>query len=298
MPSHPVQFAGITFPNPVGLSAGMDNNGDYFEALQAFGFGFIELGGVTPRPQAGNRKPRLFRLKKHKSLINCMGFPNKGVDYLARRLQQHSYQGVVGVNIGKNKSTPLSEAHKDYVYCYEKLYPWADYITINISSPNTPGLRELQNKDNLSALLQHMQAAQQRLAKIHNKRVPFFVKLAPDLTDKDCQEIAGVLLEQQVEGIVAHNTSMGRDQVINSRYAKQAGGLSGAAIKDLCHKTQQRLHKYTKGKIPIIGVGGIQSATDAKAKLAAGASLVQLYTGLVYQGPGLVKSCIKAMMHT
>ena len=275
---------GIDFPNRVGLAAGMDKNGDYIAALSSLGFGFIEIGTVTLKPQPGNATPRLFRLSEQEAIINRMGFNNKGCDYVEKKLQQTKFSGILGINIGKNVNTPLSAANNDYVELFRRLAPYASYITLNISSPNTSELRDLQHGDLLVSLLKTMKSEQGKLARY----VPLVIKIAPDLTDEQLSMIAGIVLEQGIDGVIATNTTLSRSGVENSEFANEAGGLSGKPLLIPANDILQKLHGLLQGKIPIIASGGVMSGADAKAKLEAGASLVQVYSGLVYRGPGLV----------
>ncbi|MES5814524.1 quinone-dependent dihydroorotate dehydrogenase [Pseudoxanthomonas sp. Soil82] len=292
----PTKLLGLTFPNPVGLAAGLDKNGEHIDALLALGFGFIEVGTVTPRAQPGNPKPRMFRLPGDEALINRLGFNNGGVDALVRNVQKAQRKGgLLGINIGKNKDTPNEDAASDYLYCLSRVYPLADYITVNISSPNTAGLRELQEEQALRRLVSTLREAQERLAAQHGKRVPVLVKVAPDLTDADIDAAARVLSDLQVDGVVATNTTVSRTAVQGHRHAKEAGGLSGAPLMGQSTLVLRRLRTRLPESIPLVGVGGILSGADAVAKMAAGASLVQCYTGLVYRGPELVGECVDAM---
>ena len=292
----PTRLLGMVFPNPVGLAAGLDKNGEHIDALLALGFGFIEVGTVTPRAQAGNPKPRMFRLPGDEALINRLGFNNAGVDALVRNVSRAARKsGVLGINIGKNKDTPNEDAAGDYLHCMERVYALADYITVNISSPNTAGLRELQEEQALRRLVSTLREAQERLAAQHGKRVPVLVKVAPDLTDADIDAAARVLSDLQVDGVVATNTTIARTAVQGHRHAKEAGGLSGAPLMGQSTLVLRRLRTRLPESIPLVGVGGILSGADAVAKMAAGASLVQCYTGLVYRGPELVGECVDAM---
>ena len=292
----PTRLLGMVFPNPVGLAAGLDKNGEHIDALLALGFGFVEVGTVTPRAQPGNPKPRMFRLPGDEALINRLGFNNAGVDALVRNVSRAARKsGVLGINIGKNKDTPNEDAASDYLYCLSRVYPLADYITVNISSPNTAGLRELQEEQALRRLVSTLREAQERLAAQHGKRVPVLVKVAPDLTDADIDAAARVLSDLQVDGVVATNTTIARTAVQGHRHAKEAGGLSGAPLMGQSTLVLRRLRTRLPESIPLVGVGGILSGADAVAKMAAGASLVQCYTGLVYRGPELVGECVDAM---
>jgi dihydroorotate dehydrogenase len=279
---------GLTFPNAIGLAAGLDKNADHIESLAALGFGFIEVGTITPRPQPGNDKPRMFRLTDEQALINRMGFNNKGVEHLVRQISNRRYDGILGVNIGKNLSTPLASAHEDYLHCMQRVYEHADYITVNISSPNTPGLRDLQLGESLELLLSTLKNAQRELCQQHGRYVPLAVKIAPDMADADITLFADTVKRHGIDGVIAGNTTSSRQAVQNSPHADEAGGLSG---QPLTHRAQevirvlaQRLH----GEVPIIGCGGIMTATDAAAHRDAGADLLQIYTGLIYSGPQLI----------
>ena len=290
-----VNCMGLEFPNSVGLAAGLDKNGDYFNALGELGFGFIEIGTVTPLPQFGNPLPRLFRLEKEAAIINRMGFNNKGVDYLVERVKRRRYRGILGINIGKNKNTPEHLALSDYEQCMEKVYPYADYVTINISSPNTPGLRNFQFGELLKKLLVGIKTKQIQLEKQYQRFVPVVVKIAPDMTDEELKELAITLLEIKIDGVIATNTTISREGVESSEYADQVGGLSGSPLKNKSTHTIRRLSGALGGVIPIIGVGGIGSGTDAREKVEAGAALVQLYTGFIYSGPKLITEAADAI---
>ncbi len=294
MPYFPLTVMGLNFPNPVGLAAGLDKNGDYFNALGALGFGFIEVGTVTPRPQPGNDPPRMFRLVEHNAIINRMGFNNKGVDYLAEKVSKRRYKGILGINIGKNKTTPESDALADYLYCMDAIYELADYIAINVSSPNTPGLRDLQFGDNLKRLLAGLKDRQKALHEASGKYVPLVVKIAPDITDEEVYQIGDCLLETEMDGVIATNTTVSRDGVQHSALAKEAGGLSGQPLQSRSTQVVRVLARRLNRELPIIGVGGIMGGADVKAKITAGASLVQLYSGFIYRGPALVRESIKA----
>jgi len=284
----PIEVMGLTFPNYVGLGAGLDKNGDYIDALSVLGFGFIEVGTVTPRPQLGNPKPRLFRLVSEEAIINRMGFNNKGVDYLVTRLKKMHYKGILGINIGKNKDTTTDDATKDYLYCFKKVAPYASYITINISSPNTEKLRELQHGELLQHLLSALKQAQQNFFISHQKYVPLVVKVSPDLTLDEMKAMAQIFMNEKIDGIIATNTTVDRSQVSS----QTSGGLSGKPLMQRSTNVLKTFHQYLEGKIPLIGCGGIQNGHDAKAKLAAGASLLQIYTGLIYQGPDLIQTIL------
>lgn len=294
IPNKPVEVMGIKFPNPVGLAAGLDKNGECIKAFEALGFGFIEVGTVTPRPQPGNEKPRIFRLPEANAIINRMGFNNKGVDYLVDQVIKANYTGVLGINIGKNKDTPDENAKDDYIHCMRKVYDFATYITVNISSPNTPGLRSLQYGDALNELLSALKAEQTALAEQYGKYVPVAVKIAPDLNAEEVNSIAECLIANNIDGVIATNTTLARDKVAHLPFGNEQGGLSGAPVKDKSTEVIQLLAKALDNKLPIIGVGGIASAADAQEKIAAGAKLVQVYTGFIYQGPELIKNIVKS----
>lgn len=288
----PVTVMGIEFPNPLGLAAGLDKNGECINAFAAMGFGFVEVGTVTPRPQPGNPKPRIFRLPEANAVINRMGFNNKGVDYLVSQVRAAKFKGVLGINIGKNKDTPEENAKDDYIHCMRKVYDFASYITINISSPNTPGLRSLQYGDALNELLSALKTEQAELEKQYNKYVPIAVKIAPDLTEDEVNSIAQSLIDNNIDGVIATNTTLSREGVEGLEHGGEQGGLSGAPVKDKSTTVISILAKALDNKLPIIGVGGIASSHDANEKLVAGASLVQVYTGFIYQGPPLVKEVV------
>ncbi len=280
---------GISFPSAVGLAAGLDKNGNYINALSSLGFGSVEIGTITPRPQDGNPKPRMFRLPECRGIINRMGFNNKGVDYLVEQVKKSQFKGVLGINIGKNANTPIENAVDDYLICLDKVYEYATYITINISSPNTKNLRQLQQGNEFKPLLSALKKQQAVLAEKHNKYVPLVVKIAPDLTQEEVGVIAEVLLELNMDGVIATNTTISREAVKGLKHADEAGGLSGAPVFTQSTNVVAQLHGHLNGKIPIIAAGGIMSAEDATAKFKAGASLVQIYSGFVYQGPELIK---------
>ena len=292
--SAPCTVIGLSFPNPIGLAAGLDKNAECIDGLAALGFGFIEVGTVTPRPQPGNPSPRLFRLPKAQALINRMGFNNQGVDQLIANIQKARFSGILGINIGKNFDTPLENATDDYLIGLQKIYAYADYVAVNISSPNTPGLRQLQQGDELENLLSSLKQAQQQLAKQHKKYVPLVVKIAPDLSDNALSELAEKLLAHQIDGVIATNTTLSRAGVENLPSADETGGLSGAPLTKRATQIVQHLNHTLQGKIPIIAAGGVMSAADAQEKLEAGASLVQIYTGLIYKGPYLVKEIVNS----
>jgi dihydroorotate dehydrogenase len=287
---NPVQLMGLTFTNPVGLAAGLDKNGDCIDAFAAMGFGFIEVGTVTPRPQEGNEKPRLFRVKPAEGIINRMGFNNQGIDYLIENVKRSRYQGVLGINIGKNKDTPIEHGKDDYLICMEKSYPHAGYITVNISSPNTPDLRSLQYGEALDDLLSALKQKQKELAERHGKYVPLVVKIAPDLTSEEIEQIADSLVRFEIDGVIATNTTLDRSLIFDLPHAYEAGGLSGRPVQGKSTEVIAELARRLDGRLPIIGVGGIDSLTAAREKMAAGASLVQIYSGFIYHGPGLIQT--------
>jgi dihydroorotate dehydrogenase, subfamily 2 len=284
----PRRVMGIDFPNPVGLAAGLDKNARVIDGMAALGFGFIEVGTVTPLPQPGNPKPRLFRLPEAQGIVNRFGFNNLGVDQLLRNVEAAKYKGVLGINIGKNFATPMENAEDDYLICLRKVYPHASYVTVNISSPNTKNLRALQEKEALSSLLHSLKQEQAKLADRHGKYVPVVLKIAPDLSLEQIHEIADLLMAHKMDGVIASNTTLSRDAVQGLKHADQAGGLSGAPVREKSTWVIHELALRLQGSLPIIGVGGILSGDDALEKMAAGADLVQLYSGLIYQGPGLV----------
>ena len=294
----PRTVMGISFPNPVGLAAGLDKNGECIEGMAALGFGFIEIGTVTPRPQPGNPKPRLFRLPEANAIINRLGFNNHGVDHLIENVQRTNYRGVLGINIGKNFDTPIENAADDYVTCLRKVYPHASYVTVNISSPNTQNLRALQGADELDALLARLKQEQTQLADSHGKYVPLALKIAPDLDDVQIQTIAERLIQHKIDAVIATNTTIGHEGVAGLEHAEETGGLSGAPVKAKSTAVIRTLHQKLDGALPIIGVGGIMSGADAREKIDAGASLVQIYTGLIYQGPDLIKDTLQALCTT
>lgn len=296
--SQPVTLMGLTLRNPVGLAAGLDKNGAHIDALGNLGFGFIEVGTVTPLPQDGNARPRLFRLPRAQSLINRMGFNNQGLAVFienVRRSQWRQQGGILGLNIGKNASTPMERATDDYLQGLEAVYPHADYVTVNISSPNTKNLRDLQGQDELTGIMQPLQQRRQELADATGRRVPLVVKIAPDLTQEQIDVIADVLMRHQVDGVIATNTTLSRDAVQGLPHADEAGGLSGPPVHELSLKVISRLRQQMGADMAIIGVGGIASGQQAREKIAAGANAVQLYTGLIYQGPALVEDCVRAL---
>ncbi len=291
----PVTVMGLEFPNPVGMAAGMDKNGDYIDALGSVGFGFIEVGTVTPRPQPGNPKPRVFRIEKANAMINRLGFNNKGVDHMVRQAKRRSFKGILGINIGKNFDTPNDKAIDDYLICMEKVYPHADYITINVSSPNTKNLRDLQDADQLDGLLGTLNNRRLELAGEHGKRVPLTVKVAPDLDSQQISDIAEVVVRSEFDGLIATNTTISREQVKGLRHANEQGGLSGAPVKDRANRVLAAFRAALPKEIALIGTGGITDGADAAEKIRLGADLVQFYTGFVYRGPDLVADSLKAI---
>ena len=293
--SKPVTCMGIQFPNPVGLAAGLDKNGAYIDALAGLGFGFIEIGTITPRPQAGNPHPRLFRLVEAKAIINRMGFNNDGVDKLVENVKASKFKGILGINIGKNADTPVENAVDDYLICLEKVYNYASYVTVNISSPNTKNLRSLQSGDALTELLETLRKRQLELAEEHQHYVPLVLKVAPDLSAEDIEFIAKQLLQFKIDGLIVTNTTLSREGVENLKYADEAGGLSGAPVFEKSTACLAAFSKALDGQIPLIGVGGILSGEQALAKQNAGANLVQIYSGLIYTGPTLIKDCVDAL---
>ncbi len=294
IPSQPTILLGLNFSNPIGLAAGFDKNGDYLDSLSKLGFGFIEVGTITPLPQAGNPLPRLFRFPSQKALINRMGFNNKGVDYLVERLKQHSYNGIIGVNIGKNATTPIEKAVDDYLTCLKKVYAYANYITINISSPNTPGLRQLQQDNHLNNLLHTIAEARTHLAKETGVYKPLLLKISPDETLDTHEAIVNAVITHHIDGIIATNTTIDKSALQAMPHGNESGGLSGAPLFEKSTQTLETLHRLIKTNplnknITLIGVGGIMAPKDMEAKLTAGAQLVQVYTGLIYEGPFFVK---------
>ncbi len=291
-----IEVMGIQFPNRIGLAAGLDKDGEHIQALANLGFGFVEIGTVTPRPQPGNPAPRLFRLPKARAIINRMGFNNKGIDHLTDQVanaRKAGFKGIIGINIGKNFDTAVEDAIEDYLIGLRQAYPYADYITINISSPNTPGLRTLQYGEELDKLLSAIKREQLKLAASQKKYIPIAVKVAPDLEPIEITGIAMALLANSIDCLIATNTTLSRDAVIGMKYGAEAGGLSGEPVREMSTDVIKKFHKVLKTEIPIIGVGGISSAKDAQDKLDAGAVLVQVYSGLIYEGPSLVRKLVK-----
>ena len=293
--SAPRKVMGLTFPNAVGLAAGLDKNGDYIDALSAVGFGFVEIGTITPRPQPGNPRPRLFRIPEAQAIINRMGFNNKGVEHLIEQVNKSSRDTIIGINIGKNIDTPVESAADDYKFCLQQVYLLADYIAINISSPNTPGLRTLQFGDELKHLLDVLKSEQAVLAERTKKYVPLAVKIAPDMEDDDIRLIADLLLEKELDAVIATNTTIARTAVAGLANAQEQGGLSGVPVNKQSTHVVRVLAKQLNGRMPIIAAGGIFSAQDAQDKISAGAELVQIYTGFIYQGNQLIKDCAETL---
>jgi dihydroorotate dehydrogenase len=291
----PVQCMGLSFPNPVGVAPGLDKNADYFEALGALGFGFVEVGTITPRPQAGNPKPRVFRLPEAQGMINRLGFNNKGVDHLVGQVRKRRYDGILGINIGKNADTPIERADEDYLHCLERVFPYADYITVNISSPNTKNLRELQSAGSLGRLLGQLASKRQQLQKQQKRQVPMAVKIAPDLDEAGLEAIARIVHENDIEAVIATNTTIDRRAVSGMKHADESGGLSGAPLKPMADAVLELMRQLLPASIALIGVGGICKGHDAVDKLEKGADLVQFYTGMVYRGPALLNDCLKAI---
>ncbi len=295
IPENPVEVMGITFPNAVGLAAGLDKNGDYFNALGAMGFGFVEIGTVTPKPQKGNPQPRLFRIPEAQAIINRMGFNNKGVDHLVEQVTRRRYQGVLGINIGKNATTPVENAADDYVIGLRKVYNHADYITVNVSSPNTQGLRDLQFGDSLNRLLETLKNEQLKLQQEQGRYVPVAVKIAPDMDSFAIQQVAATLLAQGMDGVIATNTTISREGVEQYPNGNETGGLSGLPVQDKSTQVIKALYAELGDKLPIIGVGGILDGESAAEKIQAGAKLVQIYSGFIYRGPALISEAATAI---
>ena len=293
----PRTVMGLTFKNPVGLAAGLDKNGAYIDALAALGFGFIEIGTITPRPQPGNPKPRLFRLPEANAIINRMGFNNLGVDVLVENVKRAKYKGILGINIGKNFDTPIERAAEDYLIGLRKVYAHASYVAINISSPNTKNLRQLQGGDELDALLFQLKAEQKKLAQQYGKYVPLALKIAPDLDKEQVQQIAVLLMRHRIDGVIATNTTLSRELVKHLPLHLETGGLSGAPVRGPSTVVIRQLAEELKGSLPIIGVGGILKGADAAEKMQAGAALVQIYSGLIYCGTELIAECAKSIKH-
>jgi dihydroorotate dehydrogenase len=294
-PQLPLTVMGLEFANPVGLAAGLDKNGDAIDGFAQLGFGFIEIGTVTPRPQPGNPKPRLFRLPEATAIINRMGFNNQGVDHLLARVRAARYRGVLGINIGKNFDTPVERAVDDYLLCLDKVYAHASYVAVNVSSPNTPGLRTLQFGDSLKQLLEALRQRQEDLTAEHGKRVPLAIKIAPDMSDEETVEVARALLDTGMDGVIATNTTLSRAGVEGLQFADQAGGLSGAPVREQSTHVVRVLAGELGGRLPIIAAGGITEGRHAAQKIAAGASLVQIYSGFIYRGPALIAEAVDAI---
>ncbi|WP_279151923.1 quinone-dependent dihydroorotate dehydrogenase [Photobacterium iliopiscarium] len=295
VPERPVEVMGITFKNPVGLAAGLDKNGECIDAFGAMGFGFIEVGTVTPRPQLGNDKPRLFRLIPAEGIINRFGFNNLGVDKLVENVKKSTYDGVIGINIGKNKDTPIEKGAEDYLICMEKVYQYAGYIAVNISSPNTPGLRSLQYGEALDDLLSQLKQKQIELAELHGKYVPLALKIAPDLDDDEIVQVCESLIRHNIDGVIGTNTTLDRTLVEGMDHCDEMGGLSGRPLQNKSTDVIRKMAIALNGALPIIGVGGIDSAMSAREKIQAGAQLVQVYTGFIYHGPRLVKDIVNGL---
>lgn len=295
VPESPVTLMGLTFPNPVGLAAGLDKNASAIDGLAALGFGFIEVGTVTPRAQPGNPAPRLFRLPAHQAIINRMGFNNLGLGHLVEQLRRRKFQGIVGVNVGKNADTPVEAAASDYRQGMAAVYPWASYLAVNLSSPNTPGLRSLQFGDNLLRLLDDIKAEQRALQGMHGRYVPVVVKIAPDMNEDAVNFVAQALLNSGMDGVIATNTTIDHSAVADDPLANETGGLSGAPLRAQSTLVIRQLARALAGRLPIIGVGGITDGASAAEKIAAGASLVQIYTGFIYRGPALIREAALAI---
>ncbi|GDY25768.1 dihydroorotate dehydrogenase (quinone) [Agarivorans sp. Toyoura001] len=295
VPSNPVDLMGLTFPNPVGLAAGLDKNGECIQAFDAMGFGFVEVGTVTPRAQSGNDKPRIFRVLEADGLINRMGFNNLGIDNLINNVEQSQFKGILGINIGKNFDTPVEKGKDDYLIGMNKAFPHASYIAVNISSPNTPGLRSLQYGEALEDLLKDLTERKDQLTQQYNKHVPLLIKIAPDLSEDEIEQISDSLLKYKLDGVIATNTTLERSMIEGMPHAAEAGGLSGRPLQLKSTEVIRKLDHYLKSEIPIIGVGGIDSAMAAKEKMDAGAKLVQVYSGFIYKGPELIKQISNAV---
>jgi len=291
----PSTVFGLEFPNPVGLAAGLDKNGAHIDALAALGFGYLEVGTTTPRPQPGNPKPRMFRLPEQRAVINRLGFNNQGVDALVRNVERARYRGVLGINIGRNKDTPNERAVDDYLHCLERVYERASYVTVNISSPNTQGLRDLQEEETLRRFIGTLRGRQEQLAALHRQRKPMLLKIAPDLAEAEMDAMAEVLLAAGLDGLICTNTTIDRSAVAGHRHGAEAGGLSGAPLLARSTAVLAGMAARLRGAVPLVGVGGILAGADAATKLAAGASLVQFYTGMIYAGPELIADCVAAM---
>lgn len=289
----PVHAFGIDFPNPVGLAAGLDKSGEHLDALGALGFGFIEIGTVTPRPQPGNPRPRLFRLPEHEALINRMGFNNHGVDALVRNIEQSHWRGVLGINIGRNKDTPNERAADDYLTCLERVYPLASYVTVNVSSPNTPGLRDLQQGESLQRLIATLMEAREKLTARHGTRRPVLLKIAPDLDDVQMDAMAAALAGSGIDGLICTNTTIDHSGVAGDPHAGEQGGLSGKPLFEMSTRVLHGMARRLGDEVPLVGVGGVLTGSDAADKISAGAKLVQVYSGLIYRGPRLLTECVE-----
>lgn len=294
VPSAPVRVMGIDFPNPVGAAAGLDKHAEHVGALASLGFGFLELGGVTPLPQPGNARPRLFRIEEARAIINRFGLNSVGVEVFAENLRRARTRAVIGVNVGKNKDTPNERAVDDYVSCLEVLYPHVHYLAINVSSPNTVGLRDLQSAQTLAALLRSVRERRDVLRERHGRNVALTLKISPDIDDAAMADIADVARRERVDGLIATNTTVSREGVAALPYGSEAGGLSGAPLREKSTRVLRGFAALLKGEIPLIGCGGIMSGADAREKFDAGASLVQIYSGLVFRGPELIAECVSA----
>jgi len=299
-PPCPVTCLGLQFPNPVGLAAGLDKNGDHIDALAALGFGFVEIGTITPRPQPGNPRPRMFRLPQQQAVINRLGFNNKGIDHLCRQVRRSRWVadgGILGINIGKNKDTAQQQASEDYLICLRKAWPLASYITVNISSPNTSGLRDLQHGDSFAELLTQLQTERERMIKRHQRDVPLLIKLAPDMSAAEMDLVATRLNNAAIDGVICSNTTISRPpDIADARHGDESGGLSGAPLRPLADACLREFRQRLRADLPIVGTGGICNADDAAAKIKLGASLVQFYTGLIYTGPGLISAAVTAIL--
>lgn len=291
----PIEIMGICFPNRVGLAAGLDKNGEYIDALAALGFGFVEIGTVTPRPQPGNPKPRLFRLPQAQAIINRMGFNNKGVDYLIKQVTESNFKGVLGINIGKNFDTPIENAVDDYLICLRKVYEHASYIVVNISSPNTKNLRQLQQAEEMGGLLKALKEEQLKLQQQYGRYVPIAIKIAPDLQDEEIRSVGQLLLEYEMDAVIATNTTIDKTSVSTLPYGNEQGGLSGKPVFQQSTHVLNVLSEVLNGKLPIIGVGGVLTGDDAVNKINAGASLVQIYSGMIYRGPAMISEIASAI---
>lgn len=292
--SCPIECLGLRFENPVGLAAGLDKNADHLDALGALGFGHIEVGTVTPKPQSGNQRPRMFRLTSHHAIINRLGFNNKGVDHLVVQLKKRRFGGIVGANVGKQKETPIDQAAQDYRFCIERVFAHCDYITINVSSPNTENLRQLQDQGHLKELLQELVSLRDHLTTAHGKHTPLLIKIAPDWVPSGLELALETIGDSGIDGLIATNTTVDHTSVANHRHAEEAGGLSGKPLLSPANRVLKTARQVLGDHFPIIGVGGILCGDDALSKARQGANLVQVYTGLVYRGPTLIRECVQA----